>query len=968
MRLTPGIAAHIVLVATALAAGSEPKTDREQTDFFERQIRPVLVSRCLSCHGEKKQESGLRLDSRAAVLRGGNGGAAVISGKPRDSRLIHAVRYESDDLQMPPNKKLSDSEIESLVRWVELGLPWPDIVALDNDREPKQPHWAFEPLRQPTVPQVGNAEWGDTAIDRFILARLKAKQIAPSPPANRRTLIRRMTFDLHGLPPTPDEVQAFVNDTSSDALARLIDRLLASPKYGERWGRHWLDVARYADNKGHVFFEDKKYPWAYTYRDYVIRALNEDLPYDQFIREQIAADQLDLGDDKRPLAAMGFLTLGGRFMNNTHDIIDDRIDVVTRGIMGVTVTCARCHDHKYDPIPQADYYSLYGVFRSSYEPTVHPLFQPPPKTDEYLDFAAEMEKREKALVDFVTAKHRELVTGARKRVDEYLKAAYARRGVPAADDFMLVVEKGDINPAMILRWQRYLENPHRSDDEVWLPWRELSEASAETFSQEAAKLAPHTERADDATTVNPILRERLADSPPKSMDDLADLYAAILREVNAQWLAELKQAKEAGLPAPKQLADDAAEQLRQTMYGPNAPPDAPLMLDWGFLSLFPDRPTQEEYKNLLKAVEEWSATGAGAPPRAMVLYDAETPYEPRIFQRGQPTRLGAYVPRQFLEVAAADRQPFQDGSGRLELAEAIVDPRNPLTARVIVNRVWLHHFGQGFVTTPSDFGVRSDPPSHPELLDYLAMRFMDGGWSMKELLREIVTSATYRQSSQTDSERLARDPDNRLFCRGPRFRLEAEMVRDTALATSGLLSAKMYGKSVMPPQPEGVWQIVYSADKWETSMGEDRYRRGLYTFWRRTSPYPAMMAFDATSREVCTVRRIRTNTPLAALVTLNDPAFVEAAQVLARDTVGIDSEAIEDQITYLFRRCLVRPPRDEELQSIASLYQAAFDHYSNNLEAAGEMAGVVQNDSATLASWTVIGNMLLNLDETLTKG
>jgi hypothetical protein len=302
------------------------------------------------------------------------------------------------------------------------------------------------------------------------------------------------------------------------------------------------------------------------------------------------------------------------------------------------------------------------------------------------------------------------------------------------------------------------------------------------------------------------------------------------------------------------------------------------------------------------------------------------------------------------------------------LAQWIMDAKNPLTARVTVNRFWEKIFGRGLVETSEDFGTQGQPPSHPELIDYLAMRFMDGGWSMKELLREIVTSATYRQSSQTDSERLARDPDNRLFCRGPRFRLEAEMVRDTALATSGLLSAKMYGKSVMPPQPEGVWQIVYSADKWETSMGEDRYRRGLYTFWRRTSPYPAMMAFDATSREVCTVRRIRTNTPLAALVTLNDPAFVEAAQVLARDTVGIDSEAIEDQITYLFRRCLVRPPRDEELQSIASLYQAAFDHYSNNLEAAGEMAGVVQNNSAKRAAWTVIGNMLLNLDETLTKG
>ena len=308
---------------------------------------------------------------------------------------------------------------------------------------------------------------------------------------------------------------------------------------------------------------------------------------------------------------------------------------------------------------------------------------------------------------------------------------------------------------------------------------------------------------------------------------------------------------------------------------------------------------------------------------------------------------------------------------RMGLAHWIMDTNNPLTARVTVNRFWEKIFGRGLVETSEDFGTQGQPPTHPELLDYLALRFTENGWSMKELLREIVTSATYRQSSQTDEERLARDPDNILFCRGPRFRLEAEMVRDAALATSGLLSGKMYGKSVMPPQPEGVWQVVYSADKWETSEGEDRYRRGLYTFWRRTSPYPAMMAFDATSREVCTVRRIRTNTPLAALVTLNDPAFVEAAQALARDTVNSNADDLQDQISYLFRRCLVRPPRDDEMASIQKLYQAAMDHYRNHPEDAIEMAGLsdgANTDAAVLASWTVIGNMLLNLDEALTKG
>ncbi len=381
----------------------------EDSDFFERQIRPILTTHCVSCHGPKVQKSKFRVDSRESLLLGGEGGEVVKPGEPAKSRLIAAVRH-SDELKMP-STKLAENEIAALEKWIALGLPWPEkvkIISPDKIAEAARKHWAFQPILRPKVPGIGNS------INSFIVAGLKAAKLQPSPVADRRTLIRRASFDLLGLPPTPQEVAAFEADRSPDAYEKLIDRLLASPRYGERWARHWLDVARYADNKGYVFFEDKQYPWAYTYRDYVIAAFNRDLPYDRFILEQLAADQLSL-DSPKTIAAMGFLTLGGHFMNNTHDIIDDRIDVVTRGLLGLTVTCARCHDHKFDPIPQADYYSLYGVFRSSQEPMVPPLWNSAPDTEAFRQVEKELGEREKKLVDFVTAKHANLVSQARTR-------------------------------------------------------------------------------------------------------------------------------------------------------------------------------------------------------------------------------------------------------------------------------------------------------------------------------------------------------------------------------------------------------------------------------------------------------------------------------------------------------------------------------------------------------------------------
>jgi len=663
------------------------------------------------------------------------------------------------------------------------------------DDEAKR-HWAFQPVRKPPLPKVKDAAWPRTSVDRFLLARLEEKGLAPSPPADRRTLIRRATFDLLGLPPTPEEVAAFEADPSPDAYARVIDRLLASPHHGERWGRYWLDVSRIADTKGYVFFEEAQFPWAWTYRDYVIRAFNDDLPYDRFLLEQLAADRLPAGKDRRPLTALGFVTLGGRFMNNAHDIIDDRIDVVSRGLLGLTVGCARCHDHKYDPIPMRDYYSLYGVFASCTEPTVPPLFADPPDTKEYADFAKELQAREAKLKDFVRAKHDELVKSAQVRVAEYLMAAYAQRDQPTTEEFMLIADGADLNPTMIVRYQKYLERTRKGQYPAWAAWHALADLPEKDFASGAVSLCGQLAKPDAARPVNPLVARAFADKPPKTLAETAQRYGELLNNAEKLWQEALKEAASAKRQAPAGLSEPAQEELRQAFHGPDAPANVAL-LPYGDLSLLPDRPSQGKLQELRKAVEQWRATGPGAPPRAMVLEDLPVPNEPRVFRRGNPNNPGEAVPRQFLEVlSGAARKPFSDGSGRLELARAVASKDNPLTARVMVNRLWQHHFGRGLVTTPSDFGLRSDPPTHPELLDHLATVFVEGGWSLKAMHRLIMLSAVYQQRDDDRPECRRVDPENALLWRRVPRRLDFEATRDSLLTASGRLARTIGGPSV----------------------------------------------------------------------------------------------------------------------------------------------------------------------------
>ena len=848
-----------------------PPITAEHAEFFEARIRPLLSEHCVSCHGPKKQQSGLRLDSQEGLLKGADSGPVVVSGRPEESALVKAIRHDAT-IKMPPKSKLPAQAIVDLTTWIRVGVPWPgngpgtqagraggvttSITAV------AQGHWAFQTIKESPPPAVKNIVWPRTVIDRFILARLEGKGLSPSPRADKRSLIRRATFDLTGLPPKPEDVASFEADNSPIAYERLVDRLLASPRYGERWGRYWLDVARYADTKGYILFQEADYHWAYTYRDYVIHAFNRDLPYDRFLIEQIAADRLPAEHGRRPLAALGLLTLGARFMGNVHDVIDDRIDVVCRGLMSLTVACARCHDHKFDPIPTQDYYSLYGVLASACEPAIPPEVSESPRTADYARFVQELATRQRKLSDFVTTKHDELVKSSRRRAAEYLLAAQQALDQPTTEDFMLLADGNDLNPAMVVRWQSYLLRTRKEHNPVFVPWHALAALTPHEFATNAAQLiagfVTASAHADTAKSINPVVIQALAACPPRSLADVARLYARLLRGVDLLWQDSERRARldrriTRSLPIP------ALESLRQVFHGPDSPPDI-AMLPYGDLGLLPDRPSQARLKELRDAVQNWLTSGPGAPPRALSVEDAPIPIESRVFIRGNPNNLGEPAPRRFLALlAGTQRKRFQDGSGRLELARAIASRDNPLTARALVNRIWMHHLGSPLVATPGDFGLRSEPPTHPELLDHLAARFMDEGWSIKRLHRWIMLSSAYQQQSDDRPKVRILDPENALYSRTNRRRLDFEAIRDALLAVSGRLDEVIGG----PPMPS----LTEPASN----------RRTLYGYVDRLNLPGLYRTFDFPDPTTTSPRRDQTTIAPQALFLMNHPFVIAAA-------------------------------------------------------------------------------------------
>ncbi len=792
------------VTAVAFRATGEPVPSAVS---YTRDVRPILSNRCFKCHGpdESAREAGLRLDTfegATGALR--HGGRAIVPGEPGAGELVRRVTSGDAEERMPPPEAgapLTAREVETLRRWIAEGGRY-------------EPHWSFVAPRRPEPPRVSDERWVRNEIDRFVLARLDREGIRPSAEADRATLIRRVSLDLTGLPPTPAEVEAFVGDARPGAWERVVDRLLASPAYGERMAAAWLDQARYADTKG---YEADRRRTMWPWRDWVIRAFNADVPYDRFIAEQLAGDLLpDAGAEGLVATAFHRNTMTND-EGGTDDeefrvaAVVDRVNTTMQVFMGLTMACAQCHTHKYDPITHTDYYRVFAVFNTTLDAD---------RMDEAPTLPVPVPEREADL-----ARARAIVEHAERlpeRVAEALARVGSRSGGGSAGD---------------------------------------SEAELRAFL-------------DDG-----IARAR------------ADLAAV-----------------EATLPQLPIMREQSVEERRTT-----------------------------------RRME-----------RGSFLSPAE------VVEAGAPSAFHAWP-----EGAPRDRLGF---------ARWLTDDANPLTARVAVNRVWEQLFGAGLVETSEDFGVQGALPSHPELLDWLATGLVRDGWSVKRLVRSIVMSATYRQSSVATAAALERDPGNRLLARGPRFRLDAETIRDQSLAVSGLLSRKMYGPSVFPPQPEGVWSIVYNADRWETSGGEDRYRRALYTFWRRTSPHPMLTTFDAPSREFCLPRRIRTNTPLQALVTMNDPALVEAAQALARRVMAEGGADPAARAGYAVRVCLARAATEREVERLIALYESELAHYR---ERPGDAAALATDplgplpegvDAAEAAAWTAVANVLLNLDEFLTRG
>ncbi len=901
--------AWLLLTGLLLAcqANAEQAPTAEGIEFFEKQVRPILAEQCYSCHSHesKKIKGGLLLDTRDGWLKGGDNGPAIVPGDPNKSLLIKAVRYTDDDLQMPPKgKKLSGPQIAALEEWVRLGAPDPradaptNAPALSANTAKARAHWAFQPIREPATPHVKNQRWVQSPLDSFVLTKLEAKGMTPSPRADKRTLIRRLSFDLTGLPPTSREVAAFLADQSSQALPNLVDRLLASPAYGERWGRHWLDVARYADTKGYVFEEERRYPYAYTYRDYVIRALNEDLPYDQFLIQQIAADQLHLGEDKRPLAALGFLTLGRRFLNNQPDIIDDRIDVVARGTMALTVTCARCHDHKFDPIPTRDYYSLYGIFASSVEPAESPLLGGASLPTDYPAYVAEHKRREEEWTSFRDSKEREALAEVRRRTGDYLLTAYEAKNLADASKAEGLARERKLDPGIVHRWESSLEDWAKHGDPVFAAWTEFATLPKESFAEKAPAVAASLATKRDAKpAVNPLVVSAFATNPPTSMKEVADRYGQLLADIDRQWRQTLTAATNVTTAkpaeAPKSFADPEREALRQVLYGA----DAPGNIATGEIPRLFDVPTAQKTRALKRKLDELDATHPGAPPRAMALEDSSSPHDTHVFLRGNPNNPGPETPRQFLEVLShGKREPYRQGSGRLQLAQAIANSDNPLTARVIVNRVWMYHFGAGLVRTPSDFGLRSDPPANPELLDYLAARFMADGWSLKKLHRQILLSSAYQQSSDDNPRYALLDPSNQLLWKFNRQRLDFEAMRDSLLAITGRLDPAAGGHSV-----------DITTEPFST-------RRTVYSFIERQNLPGLFRAFDLASPDSSSAQRFVTTVPQQALFWMNSPFVIQQLRALLDRPEFKSLTTDEQRIRYLYERAYQRRPDADELR------------------------------------------------------
>ena len=940
--------------AMAAHAPAEPLT-REQSDFFESKVRPVLAT-CYKCHSveEKKAKGDLVLDSREGWRAGGTHGPAVVPGDPANSLLLKAVRYEDPDLRMPPNgDKLSDEQIAALEQWVKMGAPDPRAAPaggaskLTGLTDAARAHWAFQPVRKPAVPQPQDAGWVKTPVDAFVLQKLDQNAMAPARPASREALIRRASYDLTGLPPTPEEVEAFVDDASPDAFAKVVDRLLASPHYGERWGRLWLDTARYADTTGAEDQRaDYRYPYAWTYRDYVIDSFNTDKPYDEFLTDQIAADLLpETQDEPERLAALGFLTVGKRFAN-PNDTIDERIDTLTKATQGLTVACARCHDHKFDPVPTADYYSLHGIFASTLEPPDRPLVGAPPEAEALAAFERELADLERKNRDIYFDYVEQTSAEFREKAGAYLLAnAYRGR----ADAAQLEERNRLIREYKLDRdLSRYGLRVDRRDDAVFGPMALFLAVPKDDFAARAAGVLDEIARGGPnpkRRPFNPLVVKAFAGASPDSLRGLADVaavYGRLFDEIDGR-AREYVRACRTATSSRIDGYDPALVQLIET---PAKVRPAILLNSQGMREAILGLPLRNNGygRFLFDPINQLLLTDPGSPARAMAVADAPKPKNSPIFIRGERQNRGPIAPRQYLEiVSGSDRTPFTQGSGRLELARAIASASNPLTARALVNRVWMHHFGDGFVRTPDDLGVQSEPPSHPELLDYLAARFVEDasadagpdsegmGWSVKRLHRLVMNSAVYQQSSDTNAEYAQKDPENRLMWRANVRRLDFEAVRDSMVMFTGKLDRTLGG------QPVNLTDEPYSN------------RRSVYGYIDRGELPELMSQFDFSDPDMANSRRRTTVVPQQGLFFMNSPMAVDVARKVTSRPEFTGAADPAGRVTALYGVLFQRPARPEEVE-FALEFVAAAEAAAAAPQPAAPAAPAVDDDAANKAA------------------
>lgn len=874
-----------------------PTLSKDQAEFFESKIRPIFSDNCYKCHSPAKGApmAGLELDWKGGWEKGGTDGPAIVPGNPDKSLLIQAVRYTDNTLQMPPDGKLSNAQLNDLVSWVRMGAPDPrtnrpatDVVSYGGQGKE---HWSFKPVTKPTPPMVKNTAWVKNDIDRFVLAKLEASGMTANETADKRTLIRRAYYDLVGLPPTPEQVSAFLADNSPNAFEKVVDALLASPHYGERWGRHWLDVARYSDTKGQFTRarESSVYPDAWTYRDYVIKAFNDDLPYDQFIREQLAADRLAGKNSSPPsLAALGFLTLGDHFNGNQSDVINDRIDVTSKAFLGLTVTCARCHDHKFDPIPTADYYSLYGVFASSMEPLEKPVIAPANAAHaDYLVKRNAMDEKIKAMVE---QNMTDVFGNYRRFGGVYLLASSMPEKQRAA-----FLAKYNAPPAVIQNWIQFTTKGGKQAVAIFGIWNALARIPAEKFDVQAPKVLVNQYAKERAATLSPLVLQAFKGKTPATLTDAANIYGKLLGRTDPEWEAAV----------------------------------ANLFGDSLFRFLQPK--TRNQFIQLREQSDMLDLVDAGAPVRAPVLVDNVKAADSPILLRGQTETPGPIVPRRFLEVLSGPkRTPFKDGSGRLELANAIASKTNPLTARVMVNRVWQHHFGNGFVSTPDDLGNQSAPPTHPELLDWLATRFMADGWSVKKLHKLILMSATWQQSTRNNPQFAEKDPFNDLLWRANVRRLEFEPLRDSILSIGGGLDLTLGGH---PVDLSGGLRVVQgrgaAAAQNLASAGitlSTANRRSVYGYVDRSDLVEVLNTFDFPSPGAPMGKRYETIVPQQALFLMNSPLVIEQVRNVVNRDAFQNASSDDVRIQYLYELFFGRPASAEEIrdgQEFVSTYQAS---------------------------------------------